>query len=374
MVSRLNTMRSDYEVANTIVHDPGLVLTAIGEDISEKLETPRGRGALLGDVITSVVSVEELLIARLGRMGRYVGLVDEAVEGTRAISLTDDVVEAVSDTRRSIAKLGLIVPREGLDRGMDFVSREMSRLADEAGVAARLEMPPHIVTADELVAEAALRKPGFDQATTDIAEAVGGRKKLGPAKTEESIVRKADDSYGGDIRQTKDPVRNSIVFDDMSTLYYKAEDVKQLFKEQGYELVEIKDGFAKPSAATNYRDLKMFFRDKDNMPFEVQLHTETSFEAKLAEEANQVEIRKIDKDLKEMRSSGANSAAITEKESERAALLDDSRRIFNEAEETDKALDPNIDLLEQKWGQDSLSSKLLKFPVRYDGFDLEKCA
>jgi hypothetical protein len=126
---------------------------------------------------------------------------------------------------------------------------------------------------DGLYAEAQVALPELADMTRQIARDLGGEPLVAPLKTRESAMNKILGDLAGDASGVTDLARSTIIFQTEEQVMQALASIKQR-----YELVQVKDRFAKP--LHGYRDVLMNVKMSNGHIVEIQLHIAAMLHAK----------------------------------------------------------------------------------------------
>jgi hypothetical protein len=194
--------------------------------------------------------------------------------------------------------------------------------APKTDAAATPKGAQHTGDVEQLYKDAAVAQKELSDATLDIAGKTGG-KPIIPEKLKgrERAMEKVNVEYKGDASRLTDLARSSVEYKKLEDVYKGLEILKSK-----YEIVQIKDRFAKPTSA-GYRDILLTVRMSNGHVCEVQLHLEQILAVKGGEGHHLYEI------IRSIEATAAKEArALTKAELAKIEWANgESRRLYNEA-------------------------------------------
>lgn len=206
------------------------------------------------------------------------------VDNPTAVRTREQVVEAVDDylgpewraLKAELEARGL--PTDEID--MSGPMRVAPAREPPAGLAAAdLQRMPEAGREQlrTLYEAATERKPSFDRAMQEIADALGGTFKAAPIKSSRRAVDKILADYKGDASRIKDLVRGSIIVNDAASAAAVVEQLRARFQVEPQGFRNLFDPEARPN--DGYRDAKMNVVI-DGLPAEIQVHVPEMIAAK----------------------------------------------------------------------------------------------
>ncbi len=176
----------------------------------------------------------------------------------------------------------------GSSGGQELLAHELTHVLQQSGgdiqtirrVMQPLDSPTDI---DALLKHAEAANGDLEGITKEIASIYRGRGGMGPLKREVRIRAKAEEKYGGDVREVLDVVRSTVTFRSLYQMF-RARDYALNLKHAHYaddSPTKVKDKYEKVATdETGYRDIKIIMELNNGHFGELQLQHQFMKEAK----------------------------------------------------------------------------------------------